>query len=171
MEFVTKSITPADAAEVVGLTPAQIGSWYDRYNLFPEKKAGKGIPVTYSFKDVMKLACMKALVDFGMKPASAAEALRRSNPLSIFHEGGFAGFDPGALPISQNGAGKYIVGCSNKTKASSTVWLWPIFEEVFPLHRDAILAQYDDGQQPEVMVAIDDYFQKIEALRKQQFGA
>lgn len=99
------SLKREDAAEVCGITDAQLKQWHDRGNLFPENRVGKGFRIQYGLRDLFTIRTVAVLIEGGMGVTDACNMLR--------DEGVFGSFlhDPGCgFTIARTNDGKWRVG-------------------------------------------------------------
>jgi DNA-binding transcriptional MerR regulator len=75
------SVRIASAAHVVGVSETDIRSWINREGLFPEKRRGQGVPLSFTIQDFFILAAVRALISAGFTVRAACEAIR---PYSVY---------------------------------------------------------------------------------------
>ena len=162
----------SEASAIVGLTVAQIGNWYDRYDLFPGKARGRGNPVRYDFRELVQLGAVKALVDHRLAPAEAVQALRARNAFgSLVRTSEDITRYPGSIFFTQNGEGLWVGADDAKKKVYVEVRLWPIFDEIYPLAKNEVLNSLDRYGAPtlgEINAGFDESDAYFQAIREKQ---
>jgi hypothetical protein len=129
------------AADIVGMPDTQLGNWLSRYRLFPEKRRGRGASLHFVLGDLMKIAAMKALVETGIEPKIAAEALRPHSLYGVMlHDDSTGRRFPGVFFLTL-GKDRRWVGADNwKAPVCLEIRTWPIFDAIFPKLRRVMLA-------------------------------
>lgn len=172
MQFEQFSLDRASAAEVVGLTEAQIANWITKYGLFPEKRQGKGSHFFFLFGDVIGLATIKALMDSGVTAPDAVAAVRPYSPYgSLLHNRADEFFRyPGTFFLAQNHEGRWVGRDGPDVKVSLHVRMWPIFDEVFPNFCDQLRIYARAVPAERLEEVIEEYRVRIEQLRSERWS-
>lgn len=125
MDFQLISFSPEQAANAAGITEGQLGNWQDRHNAIPHRRAGRGVPAFYLFNDVLQIAAIVALIEHGLTPKAAVEALR---PYGV----AAALWERGVFRMIKATNGRWIAGDNPEAEVAIDIRLWPIFDRVFP---------------------------------------
>lgn len=80
------SVGIASAAHVVGVSETDIRSWINREGMFPEKRRGQGVPLSFTIQDLFNLAAVRALNSAGFTVRAACEAIRPHTVYGAFLE-------------------------------------------------------------------------------------
>lgn len=129
------------AAEIVGLTDAQLKNFQQRYVIFPEKREGTGNPVTYNLHALIKLAAFAQMMADGFPAPSAAEAVSPySVYASLFERRNFMCPVPGTFFLSKNHDGRWVGMDGQDIVSRYEIRTWVLFDRVWPKFREAILA-------------------------------
>ncbi len=95
------SVGIASAAHVVGVSETDIRSWINREGLFPEKRRGQGVPLSFTIQNIFILAAVRALISAGFTVRAACEAIR---PYEVYS----AVLENHDFILSMNEAGRLI---------------------------------------------------------------
>ncbi len=80
------SVRIASAAHVVGVSQTDIRSWINREGMFPEKRRGQGVALSFMIQDLFNLAAVRALISAGFTIRAACEAIRPYEVYGAFLE-------------------------------------------------------------------------------------
>lgn len=156
----TFGIARRAAAEIAGLTQAQIANWIAKpeYGLFPELRAGTGRDLDLRLGHVVTLAAIRELIDLGLKERSAVNALKNSpmwppSPTS------------GKVEMTKGETYPVMVG-SDRAKAKVVLDEWLIFEAVYPAFVDAVRGNRGKLTRDEVEKMIEAYERLLADWRK-----
>ncbi len=86
MEIERISVGIASAAHVVGVSETDIRSWINREGMFPEKRRGQGVPLSFTIRSFFNLAAVRALITGGYTIRAACEAIRPHSVYGAFLE-------------------------------------------------------------------------------------
>ena len=86
MEIERFSVGITSAAHVVGVSETDIRSWINREGLFPEKRRGQGVPLSFTIQNFVTLAAVRALISAGFTVRAACEAIRPYEVYGAFLE-------------------------------------------------------------------------------------
>jgi hypothetical protein len=163
--------TSAEAAGILGWSEPQFAGWVKRYSPFPQKKLGRGHSTYYDLPDLFKLAAISHLVAAGLPPEKAFAALApyRSPYGRILNDVPRHTY-PGTMMFTQNSDGRWVSADSPDFPVAIEVRAWPIFDEIFPRVKQAILASPRNQPLPEIKKAIKEYENKIGQLRRERWG-
>jgi hypothetical protein len=162
-----------EAAGIVGYSERQFANWTNRYKPFPEKMQGRGYAIYYTLRDLLTLAAMNELVKIGLPPNKAAEAYKPyGSPMStlLAKHHGLSSY-PGTDVFTQGADGRWLQTDGPDRRARVEIRLWPIFDEIFPRAKKAILANPGQRKLAEVRKALADFEDEIEAIRADRWSA
>ncbi len=80
------SVRIASAAHVVGVSETDIRSWINRERMFPEKRRGQGVALSFTIQNLFNLAAVRALISAGFTVRAACEAIRPYEVYGAFLE-------------------------------------------------------------------------------------
>ncbi len=86
VEIERYSVRIASAAHVVGVSETDIRSWINREGMFPEKRRGQGVALSFTIQDLFNLAAVRALISAGFTIRAACEAIRPYEVYGAFLE-------------------------------------------------------------------------------------
>ena len=161
----------AKAAEILAWSERQFSNWTKRYEPFPQKNRGRGYSISYSLSDLLKLDAIGGLVELGLAPEKAFEALAPyGSPYgSLLHNGFLLGKYPGTMTLTLTAAGRFVgLDGPNHTHAIE-IRAWPIFDKIFPRIKNAILEDPGRAKLADVKKAIAEYAARIEEVRKRHW--
>jgi hypothetical protein len=152
-----------EEASVVDMTDAQLKNFQQRYKLFPEKREGTGRTVTYNFRDVMKLAAFRQMMDDGFSAPEAARAFSPYTVLGALHENG-------KFVLSRNHDGRWVGVDGDGLPSKYELRLWVLFDKVWPKYEEVVLEA--DWKMPisERRRGLDEYFDFLCKRRIEQRG-
>lgn len=166
------------AADLVGMSPVQVGNYLKRYNLFPHRPRGKGHPISFKFADLLRLSAVKALISHGVTPEQAAAALRQSRgPYSVLLIDGYGPDQvpvfnfPGTMFFSQDHNGNLVQQDGTNTVVAIHIRCWPLFDNLWPRVRAQIEKEGASDRSPypgnvtEGIAAFEKYIADLRALR------
>ncbi|SEH88651.1 hypothetical protein SAMN02799636_04285 [Methylobacterium sp. 275MFSha3.1] len=166
----------SDAAELTGVSSAQIGNFVSKYDLFPGRPKGQGFHISFRLRELMKLAAAQAMVDLSLRPEQAAAALRGiQGPYGAMLHDGWSplGHGPGTIPFTRDADGRWIAGDSPENVASIHIRAWPIFDDLWPRIRAKILEEGKAEPAPypgDVEAGIAAFEAEIAKIRAQRWG-
>ncbi|WP_345822399.1 MerR family transcriptional regulator [Methylobacterium fujisawaense] len=170
-----------EAADLVGMSSVQVGNYLKRYDLFPGRPRGKGYHVSFKLRDLLKLAAVKALIESGLTPEQAAEALRNlQSPLDAMMHDGY-GKDqepaftyPGTMFFTRNADGHWIAADGPDKVVCIQIRCWPLFDDLWPRVRAKIREESTpDFMAPypgDVEAGIAAFEAEIAKIRAQRWG-
>jgi len=162
-----------EAAEVVGLTDAQLKNFQQRYKLFPEKREGTGNPVTYDFRDMLKLAAFCQMVDDGFSAPKAAEALASYSLFGcLLHDRrtDWSAY-PGAFGLTRTSAGRWAAVDGPDIASRYEIRTWVLFDRIWPKFVDAVMAADWERTSPrEREVELIKFRMKMAEIRKEKWA-
>jgi hypothetical protein len=161
----------AQAADILGWSERRFANWTKRYQPFPHKKQGRGYSISYGLSDLMKLAEAGHLVALGLSPEKAFAAVAPyAGPYgALLHNP--VGHDPypGTTTYTQVN-GRWVGLDTPDAVTAIKVRAWPIFDEIFPRVKDAILNSPRACEIAELRAAVKEYENKIDEIRKERWG-
>lgn len=86
------SLKREEAAEVCGITDAQLKQWHDRGHLFPENRVGKGFRIQYGLRDLFTIRTAGALTESGLSVIDTCNMLRSVSVFGFFLHNPGCGF-------------------------------------------------------------------------------
>ena len=165
------SFTSAQVADIVGeFSEAELANYIKRYDPFPHKIRGRGLPIYFQLDDIMKLAAAALLIKkAGIPPAAAfAAVVPFSGPYgSMLHDS--RGQYPGTSTFTQNADGRWSGADGPDRPFAIQIRAWPIFEKIFPRMKKVMIARVDQDKAPVVKKALADFEDQIKKLRKERW--
>lgn len=161
MDFQMITFSPIAAATAAGLSAGQLANWQDRYDAIPHRRAGRGVPAFYLFNDILQIAAIAALVDHGLTPKAAIDALR---PYTVTA----ALMGSGVFRLVRNKEGRWYGGDNPEAEVSIDIRMWPIFDRVFPAVVNSLRAQPGKMSAAEVEASIAEFTAFMNERRQAQ---
>lgn len=162
------------AASIAGVGDSQLASWLARYNLFPEKRQGRGFQTSFSIGDIMSIYAVNILIESNhMYPEYAVEVIRRiggtyrflMNP-GIRNRDGFWSEYPGEITFFWKDDGRFVCPAYRGSKSTTRLQAWKIFDDVAPMIYDAVSTYPGHAESEIIRSAIEGYKSQMEELRQ-----
>lgn len=163
MQFEEWPIGRALAADVLGVEDGTLANWLNRYNVFPEKRRGSGVSLSFLFRDVFKLAVMATLIEHGLSPSEAADAVRPYSPYGSLlhnHEGEFV--------LTRNNDGRWVGADGPDKVLRIVVRTWPVFDRIFAAYIKNMVSDTRGASKADIKLAVDEYRSAMSKLREER---
>lgn len=164
----------AEAAEIVGITDAQLKNYQARYHVLPERMVGTGRSASYDLRDIMKLAAMHQMVCDGFRPEKAAAALSGYSIWDTLRDGRDAAGSvyPGTFGLTRNDAGDWHPIDSRNAASRYELRVWALLDRVWERFIAALnhSASHADVSAPQRESIVSDLASRLEAIRAQVWG-